>query len=347
MARNETALHRNVGITIETRPDWVTPEAVLRLRQQGVTKVQLGAQSFDDRILALNRRGHTLVDTRRAIRLLRLGGFKIVLHWMPNLYGATPESDLADFARMWQDPTLRPDELKIYPTALLEGTELYQLWQEGKYEPYAEETLIDLLRQCKHMIPPYCRVNRLMRDIPASYIVAGTTKSNLRQIIQQRMTKAGETCRCIRCREIRGRRVDDFSAIHQDIVTYATDATVEHFIQYLTPKGYLAGFLRLSLPHIPHRSSKVSDRDAAPHTGSAMIRELHVYGPAQALGAQGRGLQHRGLGTQLLEDAAHIAREAGFDALAVIAAVGTRPYYRERGFTQGTLYPTKQLIGHG
>ncbi|MFP4395017.1 MAG: elongator complex protein 3 [Anaerolineales bacterium] len=340
---NETAPHRNVGLVIETRPDWITPDEVVRLRRQGVTKVQIGVQSLDDRILKLNRRGHTVADTKRAMRLLRLGGFKIVLHWMPNLYGATLASDLEDFRRLWDDPAIRPDEMKIYPTALLEHTELYKLWQQGKYEPYPEEDLIEMLKQCKLLIQPYCRVNRLMRDIPAQYIVAGTTKSNLRQIIQQRMAQEGLRCQCIRCREVRGKIQADFDHVTLDVVSYATDATQEHFLQYLTPQyltpgGYLAGFLRLSLPHAPRSELAIPEIRRA-----AMIREMHVYGPAQALGARGRSSQHRGLGTELLEIAAEMARDAGFDELAVIAAVGTRRYYRERGFTEGVLYPIQPL----
>jgi len=340
---NESAAHRNVGLVIETRPDFVTPEEIARLRAQGVTKVQLGAQSNDDRLLALNQRGHTVADTRRAMHLLRLAGFKIVLHWMPNLYGATPESDLADFARLWDDPALRPDELKIYPCALLEGTALHTLWEQGQYTPYPEETLIELLRECKLLIPPYCRVNRLMRDIPADYIVEGTKKSNLRQIIQQRMEKRGEQCRCIRCREVRGERESGGVGewLFKDEL-YLTDATEEHFLQYLTPEGKLVGFLRLSLPFAPRDLDEIPIPEIRE---AAMIREVHVYGPAQALGEQGRGVQHRGLGTQLLEAAARLAREAGFRELAVIAAVGTREYYRERGFTEGTLYLKMKVEG--
>lgn len=339
LLRNETAIHRNVGLVVETRPDWVTPEEVVALRRQAVTKVQIGAQSFDDRILALNHRGHTLADLQRATRLLRLAGFKIVMHWMPNLYGATPESDLADFARMWDDLALRPDELKIYPTALLEDTELYSLWQQGKYAPYAEETLVELLVQCKTLVQPYCRINRLMRDIPAQYIVAGTTKSNLRQIIQQRMQDHGLACQCIRCREVRGKEAFDVTpAGNPQILSYATDGTQEHFLHYLTPSGRLAGFLRLSLP------TALRDEIPMPEIRTAaMVRELHIYGPAQELGQRGRAVQHRGLGTQLLDTAVDMARAAGFDALAVIAAVGTRPYYRSRGFTEGDLYTIRPL----
>ena len=321
---NETAPHRQVGLVVETRPDCVTLGEVRRLRRLGVTKVQLGAQSLDDRILALNRRGHTVEQTREAVRRLRLAGFKIVLHWMPNLYGATPESDLEDFRRLWDDPALRPDELKIYPCLLIEGTELYELWRAGKYEPYDEETLVRLLMACKTLIPPYCRVNRLMRDIPAPDIVAGVTKSNLRQIVQERMAQEGWVCRCIRCREVRGEPVEPES-LRLTLTTYETDGTVEHFLAYETEEGRLAGFLRLSFPQVEPEMEELH--------GCAIVRELHVYGPALPLGDRRDGRpQHVGLGTRLLEKAQAMTREAGYRHLAVIAAVGTRPYYRQRGF---------------
>ncbi|HDQ73585.1 MAG TPA: tRNA uridine(34) 5-carboxymethylaminomethyl modification radical SAM/GNAT enzyme Elp3 [Chloroflexi bacterium] len=323
---NESSEHRNVGLVVETRPDCITIEEVRRLRWLGVTKVQLGVQSLDDEILTRNRRGHTLADTRRAMRLLRLAGFKIVVHWMPNLLGATPERDLADFRRMWVMADIRPDEMKIYPTALLEGTELYECWQNGSYQPYDEETMVALLARCKTLIPPYCRVNRLMRDIPAPNIVAGVKKSNLRQIVQQRMAREGLACRCIRCREVRGRSVDT-GELTLERIDYETDVTSERFLQYVTPSGRLAGFLRLSLPH-PGAPRPVEGLE-----GCAMIREIHVYGPALELGARGeQAVQHAGLGTQLIQEARRVARQAGFPRLAVIAAVGTRAYYRERGF---------------
>ncbi len=327
---NEVSTHRNVGLVVETRPDHITPEEVHHLRWLGVTKVQLGVQSLDDDILARNRRGHTVAATRRAIRLLRLAGFKIAVHWMPNLLGATPEGDLEDFRRLWDDPALRPDELKIYPTALLPDTKLHKHWQRGEYKPYDEETLVELLAHCKRLIPPYCRVNRLMRDIPAPNIVAGVKKSNLRQIVQRRMAQEGLTCRCIRCREVRGQAVD-VDALRLERLDYETDGTRECFLSYVTPEGNLAGFLRLSLPG--------AESTIAELAGCAVVRELHVYGPALALGARREGTaQHAGLGTHLLNKARHIAHQERFSRLAVIAAVGTRPYYRERGFEQGELY---------
>jgi elongator complex protein 3 len=327
---NESAPHRNVGLVVETRPDRITPEEVRRLRWLGATKVQLGVQSLDDRLLALNRRGHTVADTRRAMRLLRLAGFKIVAHWMPNLLGATPQSDLEDFCQLWDDPALRPDELKIYPTALLPDTALYEFWQRGEYRPYDEETLVALLTRCKTLIPPYCRVNRLMRDIPAPNIVEGVKKTNLRQIVQHHMAREGLACRCIRCREVRGRAIDP-GELGLERLDYETDVTTECFLGYVTPDDRLAGFLRLSLPR--------AEPPIAELAGCAVVREVHVYGPALELGSRREGrAQHAGLGTRLLDEARRIARQEGFRRLAVIAAVGTRPYYRARGFEQGELY---------
>jgi elongator complex protein 3 len=315
---------------VETRPDLITADEVRRLRWLGATKVQLGVQSLNDEILTLNKRGHTVADTRRAMRLLRLSGFKIVAHWMPNLQGATPESDLQDFHRLWRDPALRPDELKVYPTALLNDTELYERWQRGEFEPYSEETMVELLVRCKTSIPPYCRLNRLMRDIPAPNIVVGVKKSNLRQIVQQQMAREGLACHCIRCREVRGDPTNP-DELRLETLSYETNATRELFLQYVNRQNDLAGFLRLSLPE--------AEPPIAELHGCAMIREIHVYGPALGLGTDlETAPQHAGLGTQLIEEARRIAWRAGYDRLAVIAAVGTRPYYRERGFARHQLY---------
>ncbi len=336
---NETAPHRNVGLVVETRPDCITPEEVRRLRNLGVTKVQLGVQSLDDEILALNRRGHTVAQTRAAIRRLRLAGFKVLLHWMPNLYGSTPERDLADFQRLWDDPALRPDELKIYPCLLVEGTGLYDLWREGRYQPYDEETLIQLLVACKATIPPYVRLNRLMRDIPAPDIVAGVTRSNLREVVRARMAREGLQCRCIRCREVRGHPVDP-RRLRLNVLTYSTDVTVEHFLACETEEGRLAGFLRLSLPQVEPELEELQ--------GSAVVRELHIYGPAVELGARREGrAQHIGLGTPPPEGGCRPGPGSSYRRLAVIAAVGTRPYYRERGFHLEGTYMVRDLRADG
>jgi len=340
---NEHAAHRNVGLVVETRPDHVTPRELAHLRRLGVTKVQMGAQSLDDRILALNQRGHTLADTRRAVAMLRAAGFKIVLHWMPNLLGATPESDRADFARFWEAAgetgALAPDELKIYPTQLLANTELYACWERGEYQPYSTETLVDLLADIKTTIPRYCRVNRVIRDIPSTHVVEGNRRTSLRQDVQREMARRGLACQCIRCREVRRQAVEP-ETLRFDDLGYRASAAEEHFLSFNTPEGKLAGFLRLSLPGAHSPSLGFDDLE-----GAAIIREVHVYGQSLEVGRSARGAaQHIGLGTRLIARAEEIARQRGYRRLAVIAAVGTRQYYAARGFRRGRLYMQKDLL---
>jgi elongator complex protein 3 len=342
--KNETASHRNVGIAVETRPDQITDDEIVRLRSLGVTKVQIGIQSLNDQILLMNRRGYDVDRTREAFRLLRAGGFKIHAHWMPNLLGATPASDREDFDRLWSDPSFRPDELKIYPCSLIPGTELHQLWREGGYVPYTDDMLVELVADCKTAVPPYCRITRIMRDIPKENIAAGCTQANLRQVVHRFMADRGMGCDCIRCREIRKSPADPTSLTLNNLV-YETDTTEEHFLSFDTPgeqsPSRIAGFLRLSLPQKEHRLPSAFIDEL---TGAAMIREVHVYGPAIELGQrQIEHAQHGGLGTRLVAKAEEISREAGYQRLAVISAIGTREYYRARGFALSRFYMTKDL----
>ncbi len=337
---NAAAARRNVGLVIETRPDYVDAAEVRRLRRYGVTKVQLGAQSLDDHILDLNRRGHTVEQTRRAVRLLRAAGFKLHLHWMPNLLGATPAGDLADYQRLWSDPGLRPDELKIYPCALVREAELVQWWERGEYQPYADEQLIDLLAACMERTPRYVRLSRVIRDIPAGHVVAGSTLSNLREVVERRLRQTGRRCECIRCREVRDQKLalDEVTLTGQ---AYDTSGGREHFLSYETPAGRLAGFLRLCLPSA-EAAALTGLEELGPQT--AIIREVHVYGPVVRLGdGAGGEAQHLGLGARLIAEAEGRARAAGYARLAVIAAIGTRQYYLKRGFEAGDLYMAKAL----
>ncbi len=344
--RNQRADSRNVGLVVETRPDAITPRELAHMRRLGVTKVQMGAQSFDDRILKLNCRGHGVEATLNACALLRAAGFKIVLHWMPNLMGASPDSDREDFGKMWSGGFC-PDEIKIYPTQLLREAPLFRYWQDGKYQPYTTQQLIDLIADIKPSIPIYTRVNRVVRDIPANYIQAGSLRSSLRQDVKKELEQRGQHCRCIRCREIRGKTVDVNQLILDDFIYHPADAE-EHFINYATADDRLAGYLRLSLPDRAPGSRAEMRAGLAwemPELQDAgLIREVHIYGQSLEVGSEKAGAaQHSGLGTHLLEEAERIAAAKGYRKLAVIAAIGTSLYYQKRGFKQEHLYMTKTI----
>ncbi len=333
---NETARRRNVGLVIETRPDHVDLKELAWLRYLGVTKVQMGVQSLDDRILSINQRGHTVAESLQAVDLLRAAGFKIVLHWMPNLLGATPESDREDFVRLWQD--FCPDEIKIYPNQLLENTDLYAYWLRGEYRPYTTSELIDLIADVKLTIPRYCRVNRVIRDIPSTYVVEGNKRTSLRQDVHRELQRRGLSCQCIRCREVRGQKVDP-SRLELRNQVYETRGAEENFLSFNTPEDRLAAFLRLSLPLAGAPRTEFTDLQHA-----AIIREVHVFGQSLPVGIDYRGAaQHTGLGAALIQKAEEIARARGYRQLAVISAVGTRRYYQRQGFSSGELYMVKPL----
>ena len=334
--RNSHGRHRNVGLVIETRPDLINRSELLEYRRLGVTKLQIGVQSLDDQILELNRRGHSADEARQAFALARAAGFKLVAHWMPNLLGATPASDRQDFLRLWEEGGLDPDELKIYPCQLLRSAPLYAYWQRGEYLPYSEETLLDLLADIKTQVPRYCRINRVIRDIPSPNVVAGNRNTSLRQDVAKEMARRGTHCQCIRCREVRAEAVEATELTLHDLV-YPAGGAEEHFISFDTPDDHLAGFLRLSLPN--ENPLAIPDLESA-----AIIREVHVYGQSLEVGADQSGAaQHRGLGRKLIAQAEAIASARGYVNLAVISAVGTREYYAARGFVNGALYMVKDL----
>jgi len=335
---NDAGDCKNVGLVIETRPDWVTLEEVRRLRSLGVTKVQVGLQSLDDRILEINRRGHNVEDTRRALSLLRATGFKTVVHWMPNLLGATLKSDREDFARIWLDPAIRPDEIKIYPCQLLGEAELHRYWLDGKYAPYSTEELVHLIADVKPLIPIYCRVNRVVRDIPSTHVLAGNKRTNLRQDVQAELRRRGTRCQCIRCREVRAHTIDRDPLELKDFEYSASEAE-EHFLSFVTSENRLAGYLRLSLPGPASPKTGIPDLENA-----ALVREVHVYGQSLSLGVtQDGAVQHRGIGSRLIEQAEVIAREQGYARVAIIAALGTRKYYRKLGYRLGESYMVKDV----
>lgn len=332
---NERAACRCVGLVVETRPDHISAEEVIRIRRLGCTKVQIGVQSLDDAVLRLNRRGHDVAATRRAFRLLRGMGFKIHAHWMANLYGSSPEADVADYRRLFADPDFRPDELKLYPCSLIESAELMQRYEDGSWRPYTHEELLHVLAECFLSTPEYCRLTRVVRDIPSTDIVEGNRLTNFRQIVEAELKRRGRRSPDIRGREIRGRQVAP-EELRLEEMRFRTGIGEEVFLQHITAGRDIAGFLRLSLPEEEPPLPELA--------GAAMIREVHVYGQALGIGEAEPGkAQHAGLGTALIERAAEIARARGYRRLGVISAVGTREYYRRRGFQDGELYQFRDL----
>lgn len=337
---NETAQHRCVGLVIETRPDLITEDALKWLRFLGVTKVQMGVQTLDDKILDLNKRDHSVADTQEAFKLLRLAGFKTHVHWMMNLYGSTPQKDYEDFKQLFDDERYRPDELKVYPCLLLKETRLFDYYTSGKYRPYSRRELLELLIKCKLAVPNYCRISRLYRDIPSFEIVDGVKEGNFRQVVQKEMAARGLHCNCVRCREIRGEAVDQ-SLVSLQNLRYNTDTGQEYFLSYETDQGKIIGFLRLSLP----RRSKSKTHFLEELQGSAIIREVHVYGVSRNIQEDektGRA-QHAGLGKKLVREAERIAKQEKYNQISVISAVGTRKYYEKLGYRLKSLYMHKLI----
>jgi elongator complex protein 3 len=323
-------------LSVETRPDYVDEQELVRIRRLGATKVQIGIQSLSDEVLALNKRGHDVATTSRAIRLLRQAGFKIQAHWMPNLYGSTPEKDIEDFERLFSHPEFRPDELKIYPCSLIESAELMVHYQAGKWRPYTQKELTEVLTECLRRVAPYCRVSRVIRDIPGEDILVGNKLTNFRNLAEEELSKRNWHCRDIRSREIRDLRAPIEKLVLEEL-PYETSAGREVFLQFVTDEDRIVGFLRLCIPEKESFLEELSE--------SALIREVHVYGAAVNIGKRGgEGAQHLGLGTRLIDRAKHLAREAGYKNLAVISSVGTREYYRRLGFKDGVLYQHHKLM---
>lgn len=344
---NETAAARVVGLVIETRPDTITPDNLRMFRQLGCTKIQIGIQSTRQEILDANQRQMSVAQIKRAFSLIRLYGFKIHSHLMVNLLGATPEADKQDFKTFVTDPGFLPDEIKLYPCALVSGTQLVQKYREGTWQPYTKDELVDVLVQDVLNTPPYVRISRMIRDISATDILVGNKHTNLRQMVEQELAAEDVARRVqeIRFREINQQQVHAAELTLQDF-TYTTAVSDEHFLQWVTTNNKIAGFCRLSLPHWDKLTSGACDVSADEllvQPGQAMIRELHVYGQALSLGSEGMSAQHQGLGQKLLAKASSIAAEAGYTSLNVISSIGTRAYYRAQGFTDAGLYQQKAL----
>lgn len=338
--KNESTEHRCVGLVVETRPDAVTPKRLAMLRRLGCTKLQMGIQSLDERILAANHRGIGVDRMQQAFEFARIFGFKTHAHFMTNLLGATPESDAADYRRMVEHPAFKPDEIKLYPCALVDGTGLVAHWRDGSWRPYTEQELVNLLAEDMLVTPPFTRISRMIRDISAHDIMTGNKKVNLRQLVDLELAKRAQPVQEIRSREIAfGAAANDELSLSE--VAYETTNTREVFLQWVAPGNRIAGFLRLSMPNADYVGAHAADLPI--DAGEAMIREVHVYGRVAGLHQGGENAQHRGLGRMLIERACDIARENSYTAINVISAIGTRGYYRKQGFTDNGLYQQRSL----
>lgn len=326
---NETCAHRVVGLVIETRPDLINEQSLTCMRELGCTKIQIGIQSLDEQVLQRNKREVTRTQIESAFFLLRRFGFKIHVHYMFNLFGTTAQEELAEYQQLVQDEHFLPDEVKLYPCVVVGGTELAAHEADGSWRAYEEPELLDLLVQAVVATPAYTRISRMIRDISAHDIIAGTKRANLRQLVEQACLEGKLPIREIRHREVSVNEID-VNVLSLDVVAYHAVGSEEQFLQWVTPEGNIAGFLRLSLPE--------GEKNLP-----AMIREVHIYGKVAHLEKIGDGPQHLGLGRALVEEACVRAAERGFDAIRVISSVGTRAYYRKLGFVDDGLYQRKTL----
>ncbi|MDP2910226.1 MAG: tRNA uridine(34) 5-carboxymethylaminomethyl modification radical SAM/GNAT enzyme Elp3 [bacterium] len=345
--KNERAKHRIIGITIETRPDFITLKEIKRLRELGVTRVELGVQSIYDDVLKLNKRGHLIKETIKATKLLKDAGFKVSFQIMPNLPGSNFKKDVNMFKELFSNPNFQPDLLKIYPLDLVKQASLYKWYKQNKFRPYSKEKLIKLLTEIKKQIPYYVRIERIIRDIPSSDIVAGGVKiSNLREIVQKNLTKLSYKCKCIRCREIKG-DYDPKEKLYLFRQNYDASEGKEIFLSFENKnRTKLYALLRLRI---------LKYTEARPLyvfpvlEDSAIIREIHTYGRMAQIQKTftdrvSIGLvQHRGLGKKLIEEAERITKqEFNLKKIAVISGIGVRNYYRKLGYKLEDTYMIKK-----
>ena len=329
---NEHSRIRNVGLTVETKPDYCKKSHIDLMLKYGVTRVEIGVQSLQERVYRQVNRGHTFKDVTEAFQAARDAGLKIVAHMMPGLPTVTPREDVDDFARLFQDPRLRPDMLKIYPSLVLQGTKMHQEYLGGIYKPYTQEQIVRVLATIKASVPPWVRIMRVQREISSHDIVAGPRFGNLRQMVIEEMRRQGTVCRCIRCREPQN---NVSYSVYPRRIEYEASGGREVFLSYVDGADRIYGFLRLRRPSDTAHRSEVHD--------SAIVRELHVYGKMLAMGERG-GIQHSGLGRALLAWAETISKDVfGVRRILVISAVGTREYYSRMGYSLYGPYMAKKL----
>jgi len=340
----EEATIRNTAITVETRPDWAKEPHVDQMLKLGVTRVEIGVQTLREEVYRLVERGHTLADVVEATRILKDAGMKVCYHMMPGLPSLTPREDLEDFMELFSNPTYKPDMLKIYPTLVLEGTRLHELWVRGEYRPYSLETVVELLVKVKPKLPGWVRIQRIQRDIPAPLIVDGVKAGNLREIVQKRLEQLGLKCRCIRCREAghlqakKGVKANPEN-VKLTVEKYEASEGLEVFLAYEDKvKDILVAWLRLRIPSAKAHRPELKGR-------TAIIRELHVSGPMVPRGLRlEEAWQHKGYGRSLMAEAERIASEE-YDVkkLLVNSALGVKEYYRRLGYSQHGAYMAKDI----
>lgn len=331
--QNEKARHRIIGLTLETRPDFINEENISVMRELGCTRIELGIQTTDDAILKTIKRGHDTATAKRATELLKNYGFKVDYHLMPQLPGSTPAKDLKMMAKVFTDSKYRPDMIKIYPCTVVKNSELYEWLKQGKYKPYSDKNLIEVLKKFKATVPHYVRISRLIRDIPSHHIQAGNLVTNLRQTIQTQMAAEGLKCNCLRCREAGHQKFDPKKIklkLFDDV--YEASSGIEHFLSIEdTKRNIVFAFCRLRL-----NNKKIT----TPYP--AFIRELHTYGQMIPIAQAGK-IQHTGMGKALIKQAEEICAKNKTTKLAVISGVGVRGYYKKLGYKLENGYMVKNL----
>lgn len=333
---NEEAEIRNVGFTIETKPDYCKKEHVDMMLRYGVTRIEIGVQSLQERVYKLVNRGHTYSDVVESFQISKDAGYKIVAHMMPGLPTMGPQDDISDFKRLFDDPELKPDMLKVYPTLVLQHTPLYRQYLQGQYAPYSDSDMIRVLVEMKKIVPRWVRIMRVQREISPGEIIAGPRSGNLRQMVHEALKKQNLFCRCIRCREIGSSTPQKEIFLRRD--DYESSGGDEVFLSYEDSSEKVYGFLRLRRPSNKAHRGEITDK-------ACIVRELHVYGRSLKIGEREDGqVQHSGLGKSLMAEAEKISAEE-FDAkkILVISAVGTRQYYRKLGYLQDGPYMAKTL----
>jgi elongator complex protein 3 len=339
----ESSEIRNVGITVETRPDWAGVDHVDQMLSMGVTRVELGVQNLYDDIYHLIGRGHTVNDVVQAFRICKDSGLKIVAHMMPGLPESNQERDYKAFIRLFEDPAFKPDMVKIYPCLVLKGTQTHEMWKKGEYHPYSSEEAAELVARIKAKVPPWIRIMRVQRDIPAQLIVAGVKKGNLRQLIEK-MPEMNVRCRCIRCREVGLRYLKtgmqpDPESFKMVVDEYEASNGKEIFVSAVEEQSdTIAGYVRLRIPsHQAHRH-EIRGGD------TAIVRELRVCGRMIPIGVENKdAYQHKGIGSNLLFEAENRARTHGRKKILVTSAIGTRGYYKALGYEHNGPYMAKLL----